>query len=96
MVHLQQVPCEFEMSLTYESAVGHRIVSKCDELLQKKSPKSSEKQEDQSHLLLRGQLFYVDDWKAIIFLCNPLCVTIQPLFSNDGITLYFSYLSLKV
>lgn len=23
-------------------------------------------------LLLQGQMRYVDDWKAIIFLCNPL------------------------
>lgn len=43
---------------------------------------NKEAKEENRRLMLQGQLRYLSDWNAMIFLCNPLLV---PIYSNNNI-----------
>lgn len=58
---------------------------------------NEETKEESRRLLLQGQLRYLSDWDAMIFLCNPLSV-LTYCFINSKITIsaFFYFFSVNV
>ena len=52
--------------------VRHLATSKADS----NAAAKKETKEENRRLMLQGQLRYLSDWDAMIFLCNPLSVVI--------------------
>jgi hypothetical protein len=63
---------------TAKKNARHLAVSKADS----NAVANKEAKEENRHLMLQGQLRYLSDWNAMIFLCNPLLV---PIYSNNNI-----------
>ncbi|XP_057364672.1 soluble guanylate cyclase 89Db-like isoform X1 [Daphnia carinata] len=88
LYNLQKVLCEMEIlptSQTERKNTRHLAPEKGDAVVNKVA------KEENRRLLLQGQLRYLSDWDAMIFLCNPL---INNLEDMDGMGLTVNDLSL--
>lgn len=64
--------CELEVLPEFKVAKhAHGLASSVKE---EGSKEDAKKPGESRRLLLQGQLRYLEDWNAIIFLCNPLSV----------------------
>ena len=68
---LQRAMCELQVLPEYQTS-RHYV-----NVLDTEDPYTSHV-EEQHPLILRGELRYVADWNAIMFLCNPLYVHLRP------------------
>ncbi|XP_046645351.1 soluble guanylate cyclase 89Db-like isoform X2 [Daphnia pulicaria] len=87
---LQKVLCEMELLPAIRTAkknARHLAASKADS----NAVANKEAKEENRRLMLQGQLRYLSDWNAMIFLCNPL---INNLEDMDGMGLTINDLSL--
>jgi len=67
MVSLQKVMCEVEL------LPDHHITSPDRRIAFLKSPSTNNDEVlSARHLFLQGRTRYIEDWDAVIFLCNPL------------------------
>jgi guanylate cyclase len=65
LVTLQRVACELEIMLS-NNTEEYQLSKICKTV-------SDERKDDQPlRLFLRGEMRYMKDWQAIIYLCNPL------------------------
>ena len=79
MITFERLACELEM-VPMPQSIQYAYLSKRNELSEKSTNVPydddylfrSEHTKETRRLLLRGQMRYIEDWKAIIFLCNPL------------------------
>ncbi|XP_046441201.1 soluble guanylate cyclase 89Da-like [Daphnia pulex] len=79
LVTLQRVACELEIMLS-NNTEEYQLSKIC------KTLPDEPKYEQPLRLFLRGEMRYVKDWQAIIYLCNPLINNIDDL-SEVGLAL---------
>ena len=75
LLSLQKVLCEFEILPGREVVSGDltdSLSSSSTSSLASNSPDEDSADCTSQPLILQGQLRYLDDWDAMIFLCNPL------------------------
>ncbi|KAI9562214.1 hypothetical protein GHT06_013179 [Daphnia sinensis] len=73
LVTLQRVACELEMALVHNGSCKRPLLDIASN-------------EEPRRLLLRGEMRHIQDWQAIIYLCNPLINDMEDL-SNLGLAL---------
>lgn len=68
---LQKVVCEMELLPAFRQPEKNSHISTRTSTVIDSTSNQSE-HSDQTRLLLQGQLRYLEEWEAIIYLCNPL------------------------
>ncbi|XP_045029209.1 soluble guanylate cyclase 89Db isoform X3 [Daphnia magna] len=73
LVTLQRVACELEMTLVHNGSCKRPLLDTASN-------------EEPRRLLLRGEMRHIQDWQAIVYLCNPLINDMEDL-SDLGLAL---------